>query len=500
MTPDIAIEARGWGWRHAGRRAWAIRGLDLRVERGERVLLLGASGAGKSTLLLGLAGLLDPSGGGESEGRLLVRSIQPRAARDETGILFQDPEAQLVMARAGDDVAFGLENRCVSADRIWPRVDAALQNVGWRYGSDRSTAALSGGEKQRLALAGTLALRPRLLLLDEPTANLDPAGAAAFGDTLRQVVSGATTTLVLVEHRVSLLLDLVTRVVVLEAGGGVALDGDPHDLFGARAEELAARGVWLPRPPVIRTHPAAEVQAQGRAQRPALVIAERAGFTYPGSEGAALAPTDVTLEGGHVLAIVGANGSGKSTLVMLLAGLLRPSFGRVIGGRALTPNARASAPIWRWRAPELVRRIGTVFQDPEHQFVTATVRDELRLGPIRSGLDPSRAGARADGLMARLRLSHLAGANPFTLSGGEQRRLSVGTALAAAPPVLLLDEPTFGQDRTTWLELVALLSDLRAEGRAIGFASHDADFVAALADRSLALGAGSAEPGSSAAR
>ena len=172
-----------WGLRHPGRREWAVRGLDLTIEPGERVLLLGASGAGKSTLLTALAGLVDTSVV-ETEGELLVDGRDPREARDRTGLLFQDPESQIMMGRAGDDVAFGLENRCVPSDGIWPRVDAALAAVDFPYGRDRPTHALSGGEQQRLALAGTLALRPGLLMLDEPTANLDPDGAAEVRSVL----------------------------------------------------------------------------------------------------------------------------------------------------------------------------------------------------------------------------------------------------------------------------------------------------------------------------
>ncbi|HYK98984.1 MAG TPA: ABC transporter ATP-binding protein, partial [Candidatus Acidoferrales bacterium] len=216
------IEAHGWGWRHPGRRAWAVRGLDLAVADGERVLLLGASGAGKSTLLLALAGLLDESGGGDSEGELLVHGGRPAAIRDRTGILFQDPETQLVMARAGDDVAFGLENRCVPTERIWPRVHEALGRVGFPYSDERRIEALSGGEKQRLALAGALALEPRLLLLDEPTANLDPAGAAEVRAVMSALAADRSRTLVLVEHRVDEVASLVDRVVVLAAGGVVA--------------------------------------------------------------------------------------------------------------------------------------------------------------------------------------------------------------------------------------------------------------------------------------
>src|SRR4051812_32920416 len=170
------VEFKEFGWRHAGRKAWAVRHFDLRIEHGERVLLAGASGAGKSTLLAALAGLLAEDSG-EQEGRVLVDGRPAREMRGEVGIVLQDPQTQLVMSRAGDDVAFGLENRGVPRAEIWPRVDAALAAVGFPYDRARDTAALSGGEQQRLAIAGVIALRPGLLLLDEPTANLDPEGA-----------------------------------------------------------------------------------------------------------------------------------------------------------------------------------------------------------------------------------------------------------------------------------------------------------------------------------
>jgi energy-coupling factor transport system ATP-binding protein len=195
---------------------------------------------------------------------------------------------------------------------------------------------------------------------------------------------------------------------------------------------------------------------------------------------------DVQLRGAEALAVMGPNGSGKSTLALLLAGLLRPTAGSVVAGEALTPG-RGHEAIWRWPAGELAGRVGTVFQDPEHQFLTGSVRDELMVGPIRIGLGHPHAARRADELLERLHLSHLAEANPFTLSGGEKRRLSVATALASAPSVLILDEPTFGQDRRTATELLALLAGLRDGGRAVCFVTHDRDFASALADRTLRL-------------
>ena len=475
------IEARGWGLRHPGRRGWALRGLDLTVEAGERVLLLGASGAGKSTLLTAVAGLVDPAGGARTEGTLLVDGLDPRAARERSGMLFQDPEAQIVMGRAGDDVAFGLENRCIPTEGIWPRVDAALAAVDFPYPRDRPTHALSGGEQQRLALAGTLALQPGVLLLDEPTANLDPAGAADLRDVLARVLDRLGATLILVEHRLDEALALVDRVVVIEAGGGVVADGPPRQVFRDHGASLAEAGVWVP------DHPPASPPRRERPRPETLVIAERAAFRYPGMAHDAIAGVDLQLRSSESMAIIGPNGSGKSTLALMLAGLVAPRAGSVVAGEALAAG-RGHEAIARWPARDLAQRIGTVFQDPEHQFLASSVRAELLLGPMQAGLDRAAAARRADELLDRLRLSHLAEANPFTLSGGEKRRLSVGTALAAGPRLLILDEPTFGQDRGTWIELLHMLGGLRDGGRGLCFVSHDRAFVTALADRTLVLG------------
>ncbi len=432
-------------------------------------MLLGASGSGKSTLLAGLAGLLE---GGESEGGLLVDGLDPRVARERTGIVFQDPESQLVMARAGDEVAFGLENRCVPPEEIWPRVDAALAAVGFAYGRDRPTDALSGGEQQRLALAGTLVLEPGLLLLDEPTANLDPDGAALIREALARVGAASRRTMVLVEHRVAGSLSLVDRVIVLQAGGGVIADGPPDAVFARHGGELAEAGIWVPGHPL--PIPARNTSASPKP----VLIAEGVGYRFPAEERMSVGPLDLALRSSEALAIVGPNGSGKSTLALLLGGLLRPSIGTVsLGGE----------PISRWRAERLARRIGSVFQDPEHQFLTGRVVDELTLGPLRAGLSVRAARERADSLLARLHLEALAEANPFTLSGGEKRRLSVATALAAEPSVLILDEPTFGQDRRTAVELLDLLAGLRDQGAAVCFVTHDAPFAQALADRTIRL-------------
>jgi energy-coupling factor transporter ATP-binding protein EcfA2 len=446
------VKLTGFGWRHAGRKAWAVRDLDLHVAHGERVLLLGPSGAGKSTLLAALAGLL-PEDSGEAAGTVEIDGLDPRKARERVGILFQDPQTQLVMARSGDDVAFGLENRGVPGENIWPRVSDALDRTGFPYPLSRSTAALSGGEAQRLALAGVLALRPGLLLLDEPTANLDPAGAELIRESLTRT-RDPDTTMILIEHRVTEALPLVDRVVVLEPGGGVRADGPPELVFDFAGDRLAAEGVWVPGHPLL---PRKAVLSPGLP----LVRAENVTVAHR------LPPTTMSTREGEVLAIAGPNGAGKSTLALVLGGLLRSSGGSL--------DAFPGGSPFSWKARDLAGRIGSVFQNPEHQFVTSRVIDELTL------TKPPKS--RVDDLLDRLRLTHLAQANPFTLSGGEARRLSVATALAGAPRLLVLDEPTFGQDRRTWVELVDLLAELRTDGHGIVAVTHDELFVDCLADR-----------------
>ena len=463
-----------------------MRGLDLDVAAGERVMLLGPSGAGKSTVLQGLAGLLDPDSGDE-EGTLTLDGVEVRraraagvaAGRARTGLLLQDPLSQTVLARCGDDVAFGLENHGVPREQIWPRVDEALSMVGFPHPRAHSTARLSGGERQRLALAGVLALRPGLLLLDEPTAMLDPDGADGLRRTVGVLLARTGAGCVLVEHRVGPWLPYVDRVVVLSPGGGVLADGDPDDVLGVHGAELAAQGVWVPgHGPAVPVRRAAR---RGERLLEALELAVR----RPGSALPAATGVDLAVDAGTCTAVLGPNGSGKSTLALALAGLAVPHAGRLLARQALADGA-GPAP-HRWRPRELARRIGTVFQEPAHQFVAATVADELAVGPRVTGADPQAAARLVEELLVRLRLDHLARANPFTLSGGEQRRLSVATVLATRPRLLVLDEPTFGQDSRTWAELVALLDELRGEGVATVTVTHDADLVGALADDVLRL-------------
>lgn len=476
-----SIDARDWGWRHAGRMAWALDGLDLRIAPGERVLLLGASGAGKSTLVQALAGVLGGVEEGEERGTLLVDGVDPRTERGLGGLVLQDPDSQVILARVGDDVAFGLENLGVPREEIWPRVREALDMTGLDLPLDHPTSQLSGGQKQRLALSGVLAMRPGLLLLDEPTANLDPEGVRDIRDAVARVLDASHATFVVIEHRVAVWKDLVNRVIVLEPRGGVLADGSPDDVLSAMGPQLAASGVWVPS--VAHHTPARHRQPSSDSAVP-LVHTESLAVART-KKVVVARDIDLSVGSGEILAITGPNGAGKSTLALTLAGLLRPAAGRVLAGEALSAGAEREPILWSSR--ELLTRIGTVFQDPEHQFIAGTVRKELAVGPRAMNLPDAQVNARVDELLHRLRLEHLAEANPFTLSGGEKRRLSVATVLASRPAVLVLDEPTFGQDFRTWQEIVALLAEIADEGTAIVAVSHDDEFVAALADRILPL-------------
>ena len=256
------------------------------------------------------------------------------------GLVLQDPDTQVILARVGDDVAFGCENLGVPRDEIWPRVRQALDAVGLDLPLDHPTSALSGGQKQRLALAGVLAMRPGLLLLDEPTANLDPQGAAEVRDAVARVLAATGATLIVIEHRVEVWRDLVTRVIVL-GDGGVVADGSPDVVLRDQGERLAARGVWVPgiRPAVIgrRQPPTAETLLRASD----LAVARKAGVVVRDG-------ITIELAGGGCLAITGPNGAGKSTLGLTLAGLLAPAGGTLEATRDLAGSAGPSP--WRWKA------------------------------------------------------------------------------------------------------------------------------------------------------
>ena len=474
------ITAAGWGWRYAGRRAPAVHDVSFTIEPGQRVLLLGASGAGKSTLLAGIAGLLGGADEGDQTGMLLVDGARPETQRGRVGLVLQDPDAGVVLSKVGDDVAFGCENLGVAASDIPSRVAESLEAVGLDVPLDRATKALSGGQKQRLALAGVLAMRPGVLLLDEPTANLDPEGVREVRAAVEHAVAGSGATLVVIEHRTEVWADLMDRVIVVGAEGGLLADGPPAEVFARIGDDLAAAGVWVPGRPIDLPvlEPAGSAVEAAVAASGLSISRDRRTIVRAG--------LDLRVPRGAATGIVGPNGAGKSTLALTLAGLLPEAAGEVLAAPQLA--GRSGRRPSRWTSRELLTRIGTVFQEPEHQFLASTVRDELAIGPRSRGVAAAEVDVIVDELLERLHLAPLALANPFTLSGGQKRRLSVATVLADAPPVIVLDEPTFGQDRRGWVELVALLQSEIAAGTTVVAVTHDDDVLRHLGAHRIDLG------------
>ena len=408
-----------------------LDGVTLAIGDGERLALLGPSGSGKSTLLRALAGLVPHFHGGTFAGRVLVGGIDTREARpaDLTGqvaSVFQDPEDQIVMATVANEVAFGLENVGVPAAEIWGRVDEALALTGAGQLAGRATAELSGGELQRVALASALALRPRLLLLDEPTSQLDPDAADAFFD----IVDGLDCAVVVSEQRPARPLAHVDRVLYLEQGR-VLLDA-PRD--GALDWLAAHRPLYLPLPPET------------------VCRVEGVRFSY----GARRVLDGVALEvrRGEVVALTGPNGAGKTTLALVACGLLEPDEGTVEH-----------------------RRAGYLAQDPGRHVVAERVLDEVALGA-----DVERA-RRA---LAEVGLAALEERHPRDLSSGERERLALAAVLAIEPELLVLDEPTRGVDPERKAELARLLR-AGAPDRGTVVVTHDLVFAAAVADRVVEL-------------
>jgi energy-coupling factor transporter ATP-binding protein EcfA2 len=504
-----SVRAAGLGWTYSGRTRPAFQGLTFELEPGRVLLVLGPSGSGKSTLARALAGLVPHVLPGSWRGHLRIGEMDvaatpARVLGERVGLVFQDPDCQLVMARVDDEVAFGLENRGWPRERMQARVPESLRQVGLAGFGRRGTATLSGGEKQRLAIADILAAQPSLLVFDEPTANLDPPGMYATVEQLAALARRREHTIVLVEHRLEAALPLADDVLLLDDEGRQLAFG-PAGSVGRGAVALLERsGAWVPQAwrgaePRLDAAPQPGTAGAGSSMGRVLLDATDLQVDYPtDEEGSHRALDGVSFRAlaGERTAIVGPNGSGKSTLLFALAGLRRPDRGSVrvralaAGGEPVEEMRDPS----RLRAEEIARRIGMVFQDPELGFVARTARDEVLATDGATRARGRRGGADtpppdSDGVLARFGLGHLAGESPFQLSQGEQRRLSLAGLVLRPPAVLLLDEPTFGLDRRGTEAVIRLLDELRETGQAQLLATHDPRLLPAC-DRVVALDRG----------
>ncbi|QIM23233.1 ATP-binding cassette domain-containing protein [Phycicoccus sp. HDW14] len=486
MHPGL-VEVRGLTWRPYGRREPVLRDVDLVLRPGERVLLVGPSGAGKSTLLRALTGLLGSVEAGELTGAVTLDGAAPGERPGAVGLVLQEPGSGVVAATVGRDVAFGLENVGAPRESMPAVVRGALAAVGLGdLPLDTPTSALSGGQTQRLALAGALALDPSLLLLDEPTAMLDPACAAEVRDAVAGLGARERRTLVVVEHVLGPWVDLVERLVVLDHDGAVAADGPVEEVLAVERGRLLDLGIWVPGAPAPDPVPMDPGLLRARAAGPALraepFTVERTTRLLDGTTRTARAARlerPLAAAPGSLAVLVGPSGSGKSTLLQALAGFLAPDPADAV---RVTTGAGPADPA-ALDAPALAGALAWVPQWASSTIVAGSVLDEV--------LATSRAVRTADGdaedaddverarrMLDALGLGHLADADPRELSGGEQRRLAVLAALHHGPPVLLADEPTIGQDRHTWAAVVGLVAAYRVAGGAVVAATHDAAVVA----------------------
>lgn len=485
---------------------------SLRINNGDRVLLLGPSACGKSSLALTINGLIPGSLPARVYGRIEVygEDVSAHSVSElsrHVGMVFQDVDSQIIMNSVLDEVAFGPENLCCAIPQVEERTKHALKRVGlWERRFD-APASLSGGQKQRLSIACSLALGAPLLVLDEPTANLDPANTEVVYSVLKELTANGHSSILLIEHNIDAALALINRVVVLDQSGATCFDGSPKTVFGNHGAELAKLGVRLPAPtrlaldlqtkglhfdqlPITRKQLRDELARDSRILGSLISVpnptpcSEIRKTTFPPAvefnsvtvaygRRTVLKEMTFQIQRGEFIGIAGVNGSGKTTLLQAIAGLLKTVSGDI---KILSASAG--------------QRPGYVFQNPEHQFVAETVEEEIAISLNLGGIHNAQHQARINQYLERFGLIEVAQRHPFLLSGGQKRRLSVVTALIEGTDILLLDEPTFGQDQTYSDELMSALTELHRSGSTIIMVSHDLDLLAQHSDRVFLISEG----------
>jgi energy-coupling factor transport system ATP-binding protein len=491
----IAIE--GLTFTYPNAEAPALRDVTWRVENGEFVLIAGTSGSGKSTLLRCLNGLVPHFSGGLLQGRVVVNGISaattgPRALSRVVGFVAQDPEAQAVLDVVESEIAFAPENAAIPPAEMRVRVEEALDLVELTPLRARPLQLLSGGERQRLAIAAALALRPRILVLDEPTSQLDPQSAEDVLRALVRLNEDIGLTIVLAEHRLERILRYADRLTYLE-DGMIVVDAPVRQALtqidvGPPLVQLARVLDWRPLPLTIKEGRAfAEISApvppasgssllDGKQPMPLLEI-NRLSFSYDGQQ--TLKDVDLTVDAGEAVALVGRNGAGKSTLLKCIVGLLRAQSGGIkIDGRETRGRAVA----------DICRDVGYLPQNPDDLLFAETVRDELRVTLRNHGMPNSTQ--EIDSQLFGLGLGGLAGTYPRDLSMGQRQRVALGAVTVTRPKVILLDEPTRGLDTRMKMSLAAIWQRWLDDGAAILLVTHDVELAAVVAGRTILLSRG----------
>ncbi len=503
----------------------ALRDIDLAIPAGEFVVVLGANGAGKSTLCYLLSGIVPHIYGGKRSGEVVVAGRDPwddplYVTAQRCGVLLQDPEVQLFMPTLKAEVAFGPANLGVPREEILRRIQEVLALVRLEGMEQRNPRDLSGGQKQRAALASVLAMHPQILVLDEPTSQLDPLGRWEVVQALHSLKSMGAVTVLMTTHETDDILDLADRVIVLQ-NGEIILSGKPEEVF-TQPEVLEEAGVKPPtlvhtlvvasqksktplnldgqrfkqlnisqvsqvigemirdRKLFLKPVSFAEAPTPVDSTRPVVIEVKDLTYRYPGYPPVtALQNVNLTIHDGEFVGIVGQNGSGKSTLVKSIVGLLRPTRGEV---RVLGDDIR------RLSVGQMAWRVGLVLQNPDYQLFTISSREEILFGLRNLGIEAKEAERRVEEALRWVNLEAEAETFPFRLSFGDRRKLAVAATVALDPQVLILDEPTTAQDHRGRYQLAEIARRFRQEkGRAVIMITHDMELVARYAERLVVM-------------
>jgi len=510
-----SLDVVGVSYRYPKADSDVLRGIELSLKAGSFTVVMGQTGAGKSTLLMALNGVIPHLKEGTMTGEVILDGTSLRDFRVQTiteyiGLVLQDPESQILGRTVAEDVAFGPRNYLVPREEIHRRVSDCLARVQLSAFAERETSQLSGGQKQRLAIAGILALKPEVLCLDEPTSELDPQGREEIYATVDRLRHSDDATIIAVEHASADVVHRADRLVVLK-DGMVSWQGVPADFF--RDLELVEENLVKPLPlTVIGDHlvkagligrdeipldlesAVSLVQrlAAGRplptpdqaatsseAAQPVIEIRDLV-HTYPGGH-RGLSGVNLSIHAGEYVALVGRNGAGKTTLAKHLNRILQPTSGQVI------VNGVDAATLQSW---ELARHVGYVFQNPDHQIFCATVAEEVAYGMKTVGMPQAEIDARLDEVLGFTGLGAVRDEHPFSLGKGERQRIAVASILALRPQILVVDEPTTGQDWAGVQAMMKLIDELNAAGTTIVMVTHDIDVVAHHARRVVVMSDG----------
>ncbi len=470
-----AISIRDLSFCFPDRSLPALRNISFEVAEGEFVVITGSSGSGKSALALAMAGYIPHVVEGTMTGEVRVcGACTTEFALCDLAVAIslcqQDPEAQMCTFTVDDEVRFGPENLALPVAEVLRREEESLAAIDCLHLKGRKTVGLSGGEKQRVALASMLAMNPRVLILDEPTSNLDPEAAHEVLLAVEKLRQSRKITLVIIEHRLSPLLRLADRLIVM-AQGEIRLAGKPDEVYRQYVARLHDECGVIAQPPT----PDTETSAEGP------IVLDVRDLRFKRREVEVLHGVSLKVRRGEFIGIIGANGSGKTTFLECLAGLNQPDSGDIEVRGVNTRGVKVST---------IARDIGFVFQNPNHQIFENTVGAEVSFASGNFGLDPEITARTAHRVLSEFDLKSYEEFHPLRLSHGEKRRLNLCSVLPHGPGIIMLDEPFIGQDPLNAAKIMAAALRLKHEGYTVLIVSHDIDMVFRYCTRILLFDAG----------